>query len=81
VPTRAALVPLTFSENDLAQYGDLSGIGLPVDAGCNGQRFTGAILFTHRGISGPAILQISSYWQSGDELRVNLLPNIKCLNG
>ena len=74
VPTRAALVPLTFSENELAQYRDLSGIGLPVEAGCNGRRFAGPMLFTHRGISGPAILQISSYWQPGQDLQVNLLP-------
>jgi len=73
VPTRAALVPLTWSENDLGQYRDLSGIGLPVEVRCNGQSFTGGMLFTHRGISGPAILQISSYWRPDDELRVNLL--------
>ena len=77
VPTRAALVPLTFSENELAQYRDLSGIGLPVEAGCNGGRFAAPMLFTHRGISGPAVLQISSYWQPGDELVVNLLPNVE----
>jgi predicted Rossmann fold flavoprotein len=74
VPTRAALAPLTLNENDLAQYKDLTGIGLPVEADCNGQRFNAPMLFTHRGISGPAILQISSYWQAGDEVRVNLLP-------
>ena len=77
VPTRAALVPLTFSENELAQYRDLSGIGLPVEAACNGGRFAAPMLFTHRGVSGPAILQISSYWQPGDELVVNLLPNVE----
>ncbi len=74
VPTRAALVPLTFGENELAQYRDLTGIGLPVEAGCNGRRFAAPMLFTHRGISGPAILQISSYWQPGQDLEVNLLP-------
>jgi predicted Rossmann fold flavoprotein len=74
VPTRAALVALTLGENDLAQYKDLTGIGLPVEADCNGQRFNASMLFTHRGVSGPAILQISSYWQAGDEVRVNLLP-------
>ncbi|MSQ15085.1 MAG: NAD(P)/FAD-dependent oxidoreductase [Dehalococcoidia bacterium] len=75
-PTRAALVPLALSEKALTQYGDLSGVGLPVEASCNGRSFTGGMLFTHRGISGPAILQISSYWQSGDDLRVDLLPGI-----
>jgi predicted Rossmann fold flavoprotein len=79
VPTRAALVPLTFGEDELAQYQDLSGIGLSVEAGCNGGRFAAPMLFTHRGISGPAILQISSYWQPGDELVVNLLPNVDAL--
>ena len=74
--TRAALVPLTLGEDSLRQYQDLSGVGLPVEASCNGQRFAAGMLFTHRGISGPAILQLSSYWQSGDELRVNFLPGI-----
>jgi predicted Rossmann fold flavoprotein len=79
VPTRAALVPLTFGENELAQYRDLTGIGLPVEAGSNGHRFAGPMLFTHRGISGPAILQISSYWQPGSELMMNLMPNVDVL--
>ena len=74
VPTRAALVPLTLSDNDLPRYRELSGIGLPVEAGSNGHRFAGPMLFTHRGISGPAILQISSYWQAGQDLQVNLMP-------
>ncbi|MET0503015.1 MAG: NAD(P)/FAD-dependent oxidoreductase [Candidatus Binatia bacterium] len=74
VPTRAALVPLTFSDDDLLQYRDLSGIGLPVEVGSIDHRFAGPMLFTHRGISGPAILQISSYWQPGEDLRVNFLP-------
>ena len=79
VPTRAALVPLTFSENELARYRDLSGIGLSVEASCSGGRFAAPMLFTHRGISGPAILQISSYWQPGNELVMNLLPNVDML--
>ncbi len=76
VPTRAALAPLALSEKALKQYGDLSGVGLQVGARCNGQSFAGGMLFTHRGISGPAILQISSHWQPGDDLRVNLTPDI-----
>ncbi|HEX6176508.1 MAG TPA: NAD(P)/FAD-dependent oxidoreductase [Candidatus Binatia bacterium] len=76
VPTRPALVPLTFSADDLARYQELSGIGLPVEASCNGESFAAPMLFTHRGLSGPAILQISSYWRLGEELRVNLLPDI-----
>ncbi len=74
VPTRPALVPLRFSADDLARYQDLSGVGLPVEASCDGQSFNAPMLFTHRGISGPAILQISSYWKHGEELRINLLP-------
>lgn len=76
VATRAALVPLTFSEASLREYRDLSGVALPVEASCNGQRVAAGMLFTHRGISGPAILQLSSYWQCGDEIRVNFLPGI-----
>jgi len=74
--TRPALAPLTLSGNALAQYRDLSGIGLPVEASCNGQRFAGGMLFTHRGLSGPAILQISSYWRPGHGVLVNLLPGM-----
>ncbi len=74
VPTRAGLVPLTLSGTHKDRLADLSGVSLPVEARCNGQRFDGAMLVTHRGISGPAILQISSYWQPGDDLRLNLTP-------
>ncbi len=74
VPTRAALAPLIFSADDLVRYKDLSGVALPVRVECGRQSFSNAMLFTHRGISGPAILQISSYWKPGDELSVNLLP-------
>lgn len=74
VPTRAGLVPLIFSVDDLVRYKDLSGVSLPVRVECGCQSFSNAMLFTHRGISGPAILQISSYWKPGDELSVNFLP-------
>lgn len=73
-PTRAGLVPLTLSGRHQQRYADLAGIALPVRVSCHGQDFTDAMLITHRGISGPAILQISSYWQPGDDLRVDLLP-------
>ncbi|MEO5574506.1 MAG: NAD(P)/FAD-dependent oxidoreductase [Gammaproteobacteria bacterium] len=76
LPLRAGLVPLTLNEKSLLEYSDLSGIGLPVEAKCNGRQFAGGMLFTHRGISGPAILQISSYWRSGSELCINLLPGM-----
>ena len=74
LPTRAGLVPLTLSGKHQERLADLSGVALPVEARCNGQSFAEALLFTHRGVSGPAILQISSYWQPGDELRLDLLP-------
>ena len=76
LPLRAGLVPLTLNEKSLLEYSDLSGISLPVDVKCNGRQFAGGMLFTHRGISGPAILQISSYWRSGSELCINLLPGM-----
>jgi len=74
-PTRAGLVPLTLTGKHSEHLQDLSGVALPVEARCNGKAFRGAMLVTHRGISGPAILQISSYWQPGDDLRIDLLPD------
>jgi hypothetical protein len=74
VPTRAGLVPLVLGPDDLVRYKDLAGVSLPVQVECRGQCFANAMLFTHRGVSGPAILQISSYWKAGDELAINLLP-------
>ena len=74
LPTRAGLVPLTLSGKHQQRWQDLSGVALPVTASCGKQRFSHDLLITHRGISGPAILQISSYWQPGDELRLDLLP-------
>jgi hypothetical protein len=76
LPTRAALVPLTLSGKHLERYQDLSGVALPAESRCNGENFRAGMLFTHRGISGPAILQISSYWQTGDDLRIDLLPGL-----
>jgi len=76
LPTRAGLVPLTLSGTHQQRLADLAGVALPVDARCNGASFLNFILITHRGISGPAILQISSYWTAGDDLRLDLLPDI-----
>ena len=76
LPTRAGLVPLTLTGKHQERLQDLSGVALPVEATCNGQSFHNYMLITHRGISGPAILQISSYWQPGAELRLDLLPGI-----
>ncbi|BBB24592.1 conserved hypothetical protein [Isorropodon fossajaponicum endosymbiont JTNG4] len=72
-----ALVPLTFHVNDINRYfKGLSGLSLEVVVGCNGQSFRDFILITHKGISGPAILQISLFWHSSDKLSINLLPDI-----
>ncbi len=76
LPTRPGLVPLTFSKEDLENFSDLSGISADAAVFCNGQSFRESILFTHRGVSGPAVLQISNYWQPGDEIVINLLPDI-----
>jgi hypothetical protein len=76
LPTRAGLVPLTLSGKHQERLQDLSGVAFPVEASCNGQSFHNYMLVTHRGISGPAILQVSSYWQPGDELRLDLLPGM-----
>lgn len=74
LPVRAALVPLTWQPADKALFEDISGVSLPVTAEANAVTFAEDMLFTHRGLSGPAILQISSFWQPGDALVVNLLP-------
>ena len=79
LPTRAGLVPLTLSGKHQERFADLSGLALPVTASCNGQSFSNSMLVTHRGISGPAILQVSSYWQPGDDLRLDLLPAMDAL--
>lgn len=77
LPTRAGLVPLTLSGKHQERYQDLAGVALPaVDASVGKRSFRAGLLFTHRGISGPSILQISSYWQPSDDLRINLLPEL-----
>ncbi|MBK0028154.1 NAD(P)/FAD-dependent oxidoreductase [Stenotrophomonas sp. S48] len=74
LPTRAGLVPLTLSGKHQERLAELSGVALPVQAHCNGKSFQNFMLLTHRGVSGPAILQISSFWQPGDSLEIDLLP-------
>ncbi|MHC9085886.1 BaiN/RdsA family NAD(P)/FAD-dependent oxidoreductase [Luteimonas sp. RIT-PG2_3] len=74
LPTRAGLVPLTLTGKHQERLNDLSGVAFDVEARCHGASFRNRMLITHRGISGPAILQISSYWQPGDDLRLDLLP-------
>ena len=74
LPTRAGLVPLTLTGKHQERLADLSGVAFPVAAQCNGREFSNSMLITHRGVSGPAILQISSYWNVGDALHLDLLP-------
>lgn len=75
-PRVAGLVPFTLSPAQLEQFKDCVGNAAEVTVTCGEQSFTENILFTHRGLSGPAILQISSYWQPGQALLINLLPKI-----
>jgi hypothetical protein len=74
VPARAALVPFTFGPELREKLDGLSGVSVDAEVACGKTRFAEALLFTHRGLSGPAILQISSYWKEGDEIVVNLAP-------
>lgn len=75
VPTHAALVPFTFDERWRRVYTTLAGISADAIVECNGASFRENLLFTHKGLSGPAILQASSYWKKDDDVRVNLLPD------
>jgi predicted Rossmann fold flavoprotein len=72
--TRPGLVPVTFSEADRKRYADLAGVSTEVIAACDGQRFREKMLITHRGLSGPAILQVSSYWKKEQAILLDLLP-------
>ncbi|EJD6330331.1 NAD(P)/FAD-dependent oxidoreductase [Proteus mirabilis] len=76
LPTRAGLVPFTLHKPQLEQLNPLSGVAIPaIVTAENGTQFKENILFTHRGLSGPAILQISSYWHAGENVSINLLPD------
>lgn len=74
--TRAGLVPFTLHVQDKEKFAVLSGLALPVTISNTRQSFTENLLFTHRGLSGPVALQMSSYWQEGEELIINLLPEM-----
>ena len=74
IGTRPGLVPLTFSEEERTVFAPLSGVALPVVARADNASFAEAMLITHRGLSGPAILQISSYWREGESVTLDLLP-------
>ncbi len=75
VPTRPALVPLTFNERDRKRYCDLTGVATEVIASIGAARFRERMLITHRGVSGPAILQISSYWQAPESITIDIAPD------
>ncbi len=78
IQPRPALVPLTFDAQQWAPFAQLAGVSLPVDIATGGKKdgmhFAEDLLFTHRGLSGPGVLQISSYWQAGTPIRLNLAP-------
>lgn len=75
LPVRAGLVPFTLHDTDKEAFAELSGVASDVVASNDRASFREAMLFTHRGLSGPAMLQISSFWQPGETVAVNLLPN------
>lgn len=79
-PLRAGLVPFTLQPKDKEKLSALSGISVDAIVSNGRQRFRENILFTHRGLSGPAALQLSLYWQPGDELTIDLLPDIDLVN-
>ena len=78
--TRAGLVPFTLSGPMQVMSGRLSGVSLPATLSCDRASFNGDILFTHRGLSGPAALQLSSYWTAGTDIRADLLPGVDGLD-
>ena len=76
IPTRAGLVPFTWQDLDKIRFTDLSGIAVAAVVSNETISFEENLLFTHRGLSGPAILQISSYWNPGETIEINLLPDL-----
>ena len=77
LPTTAGLVPFTLHKEDKEDFAELSGIAIPVEITTqNNTTFKEALLFTHRGLSGPSVLQVSSYWKPGEAVTVNLVPEV-----
>jgi predicted Rossmann fold flavoprotein len=76
VECRPALVPLTFGREDRAKFGMLAGVSAEVVARAGRRSFREKMLFTHRGLSGPAVLQASAYWEAGSALEIDLLPDV-----
>lgn len=79
VPCKPGLVPFVLSEKDREMFSSLAGVSVDATVSCNKMQFRENILFTHKGLSGPAILQISSYWSPGDTVTIDLLPEIDIL--
>jgi predicted Rossmann fold flavoprotein len=79
IETRPALVPLTFEVKTLERLAPLSGVALDAVVQHGKTKFREGMLFTHRGLSGPSILQISSYWREGDEIRIDMAPGVDAL--
>lgn len=79
VPTRPGLVPLNFSGKWQQRFAELTGVAFDAKVSCNGKTFNEAVLMTHQGLSGPAILQISNYWQQGDGIEVDPFASIDLL--
>ncbi|EGQ8024063.1 NAD(P)/FAD-dependent oxidoreductase [Vibrio vulnificus] len=80
VPTTAGLVPFTLHKQDKEDFAELSGIAIPAEITAeDGTLFKEALLFTHRGLSGPSVLQISSYWKAGQAVSINLVPEVDVL--
>ena len=77
VPPEPALVPFTLDRESLALAAPLSGVAVDSETSCRKARFRENILFTHRGLSGPAILQVSTYWREGAAVRLDLLPDTR----
>jgi predicted Rossmann fold flavoprotein len=79
VPTRPALVPVLFDESDRRRWSELAGVAVDCVASASGASFREQLLFTHRGLSGPAILQASSYWLDAGAVEIDLLPDVDIL--
>jgi predicted Rossmann fold flavoprotein len=79
IPTRPALVPLVFNRTDHHRYAELAGVSADVIASTARHSFREKMLFTHRGLSGPAILQISSYWKEGQSIQLDLAPGLDAI--
>ena len=73
---KPGLVPFIYSKKDREIFGELSGVSIDASVKCNNMEFRGSLLFTHKGLSGPVILQVSSYWKKGDNIVIDLLPDI-----